>query len=76
MAGITKIWVTVDGQQCLQASLLIRLERNGVSCLPAVSPCSLRAGCVSTMPLLADGKVAVNMHSYGLSERAVGKEIP
>lgn len=53
------------GQQCL----FTMLRRMGV--LPGCCPC---AGCVSSMPM-ADGNAAVNMHSYGLNGKAVGKEI-
>lgn len=58
----------------LHAILITKFEGSGGTCLLAVSPRSLCTGCVSTMPL-ADGRDAVNMHSYGLSEKAVGKEI-
>lgn len=53
------------GQQCL----FTVLRRTGVP--PGCRP---HAGCVSTVPM-ADGNAAVNMHSYGLNGKAVGKEI-
>lgn len=58
----------------LHAVLITKFESSGGTCLLAVIPRSLCAGCVSTMPL-ADGRVAVNTHGYGLSEKAVGKEM-
>lgn len=82
MAAVTRICVTGGSQQCSEVWLLNRLhdisvtklENSGGTCLLAGSPCSLCTGYISTMPL-ADGRVAVNMHSYGLSGKAVGKEI-